>query len=173
VLGTASQVPTRYRNHNGYVLFWDGWGLMFDPGEGTQRQMIAPGVSVSQLNHVLITHFHGDHCLGFASLVQRIALDQVAHEIDVYFPHSGRVYYDRLRQASIFHDRSRLRPRPIAGDGVIYSGADFELWARRLDHGVECFGYRLQEPDATHLLPEKLDALDIQGADRGRQKAQG
>jgi len=37
VLGTASQAPTRHRNHNGYLLRWDGEGLLFDPGEGTQR----------------------------------------------------------------------------------------------------------------------------------------
>ena len=35
LLGTASQVPTRARNHNGYLLRWDGEGLLFDPGEGT------------------------------------------------------------------------------------------------------------------------------------------
>ena len=37
VLGTASQVPNRHRDHNGYLLRWDGEGLLFDPGEGTQR----------------------------------------------------------------------------------------------------------------------------------------
>ena len=40
VLGTASQAPTRYRNHNGYLLRWDGQAVLFDPGEGTQRQML-------------------------------------------------------------------------------------------------------------------------------------
>ena len=44
-LGTGSQVPTRRRNHNGYFLHWDDRGLMFDPGEGTQRQMAYFGVA--------------------------------------------------------------------------------------------------------------------------------
>jgi ribonuclease Z len=44
VLGSASQVPTRHRNHNGYLLRWDGDGILFDPGEGTQRQLAAAGV---------------------------------------------------------------------------------------------------------------------------------
>ncbi len=43
ILGTASQVPTRTRNHNGYFLRWEREGLLFDPGEGTQRQMIRAG----------------------------------------------------------------------------------------------------------------------------------
>ena len=71
VLGTASQVPTRHRNHNGYLLRWDGRGLLFDPGEGTQRQMIRNGVSATDITRILITHFHGDHCLGLPGIIQR------------------------------------------------------------------------------------------------------
>ena len=67
VLGSASQVPTRHRNHNGYLVRWDGHGLLFDPGEGTQRQMTTFGVPSSAINRVLVTHFHGDHCLGLVS----------------------------------------------------------------------------------------------------------
>ena len=65
VLGTASQVPTRHRNHNGYLLRWDGEGILFDPGEGTQRQMLRAGVAAHDLiTRICVTHFHGDHCLG-------------------------------------------------------------------------------------------------------------
>ena len=69
VLGTASQAPTRRRNHNGYLLRWDGEGLLFDPGEGTQRQMIFAGVTVSQITRICLTHFHGDHCLGLPGVL--------------------------------------------------------------------------------------------------------
>ena len=61
-LGTASQVPTRHRNHNGYFLKWEEEGILFDPGEGTQRQMILANVSASEITKICITHFHGDHC---------------------------------------------------------------------------------------------------------------
>ena len=61
VLGTSSQVPTRTRNHNGYLLLWDGQGYLFDPGEGTQRQMIHAGVSATQVHRICLTHVHGDH----------------------------------------------------------------------------------------------------------------
>ena len=49
VLGSASQVPTRHRNHNGYLLRWDGHGVLFDPGEGTQRQMTLFGVATGSI----------------------------------------------------------------------------------------------------------------------------
>ena len=69
VLGTASQVPTRHRNHNGYLLSWFDEGFLFDPGEGIQRQLSIMELSASKVNRILISHFHGDHCLGLPGLI--------------------------------------------------------------------------------------------------------
>lgn len=162
-LGTSSQVPTRYRNHNGYLLRWDEHGFLFDPGEGTQRQMIYAEVTVTQVTKILVTHFHGDHCLGLAGISQRISLDRVPHDIEVYFPRSGRKYFDRLRKASIYHDVSRITPRPIEGPGVLAEDEKLVLSCQRLDHAVETFGYRLEERDGRTMLPEKLEAAGVRG----------
>jgi ribonuclease Z len=89
VLGTASQVPTRTRNHNGYMLRWDGEGLLFDPGEGTQRQMIHAGVSASQITRICLTHIHGDHCFGLPGVLSRMVLDGVEHPVHLHYPASG------------------------------------------------------------------------------------
>src|SRR6516162_11774108 len=112
-LGTASQVPTRSRNHNAVFLAWDDLGILFDPGEGTQRQLLLAGVSATQITHVCVTHFHGDHCLGLAGVVQRLSLDRVPHAVEVVYPASGQVYFDRLRHASIFYDAAEIIPRPL------------------------------------------------------------
>ncbi|WP_406093063.1 ribonuclease Z [Kitasatospora purpeofusca] len=174
VLGTASQVPTRHRNHNGYLLRWDGEGLLFDPGEGTQRQMLRAGVSATQLTRIAVTHFHGDHSLGLAGVIQRINLDRVPHPVDIYFPASGEVYFERLRHATAFHETAVLRPRPIEEPGPLPApGARFALEAVRLSHPVESFGYRLSEPDGRRLVPERLAALGIAGPDTGRLQHQG
>lgn len=173
VLGTSSQVPTRYRNHNGYLLRWDAEGLLFDPGEGTQRQMIYAEVTATAITRILITHFHGDHCLGLAGLSQRISLDRVPHPVHVYFPASGRVYFDRLRRASIYHEAAELVPHPIADEGVIHEDERITITARRLDHAVETFGYRLQERDTITMLPEKLEAAGIQGRAIGELQKSG
>ncbi len=119
VLGTASQVPTRRRNHNGYFLRWDGEGLLFDPGEATQRQMQFAGVTASQIGRVCITHFHGDHCLGLPGVLQRMSLDDVAHEVEVCYPAQGREVFGRLRHAAIYRDSVRLVERPVAADGPV------------------------------------------------------
>src|SRR6184192_4436248 len=114
-LGTASQVPTRARNHNALFLFWDDLGILFDSGEGTQRQMVHAGIAATQITHIAITHFHGDHCLGLAGVVQRLSLDRVGHPVEVIYPKSGQIFFERLRHASIFYDAATIVPRPVEG----------------------------------------------------------
>src|SRR3982750_4590233 len=94
LLGTASQAPTRYRNHNGYLLRWDAEGILFDPGEGTQRQLLLAGVASSAITRICLTHFHGDHCLGLPGVLQRLSLDRVTHPVDVWYPAGGQEFYD-------------------------------------------------------------------------------
>jgi len=173
VLGTASQVPGRTRNQNGYVVRFDDEGYLFDPGEGTQRQMILAGVSVTEITKIFITHFHGDHCLGLAGIIQRISLDRVLHEIDIYYPASGQVYYEHLSDSCLFHNSARLKGHPVYASGVIFEDERVTIEAKRLDHIVDCFGYRIQEKDSFTLDPQRLKQEGIRDKDAGRLKASG
>jgi ribonuclease Z len=173
VLGTASQAPTRRRNHNGYLLRWDSEGVLFDPGEGTQRQMIFAGVTASQITRICITHFHGDHCLGLPGVLQRMSLDRVPHEVDACYPAGNRAVFARLRHASLYRDAVNLRERPAQGAGPVIEAASFRVEARPLSHGVPSLGYRLAEPDGRRMLPDKLAAFGVTGPDVGRLQRQG
>lgn len=172
VLGTASQVPTRYRNHNAYLLRWDGEGLLFDPGEGTQRQLIHAGISSTDITKICITHFHGDHCLGLAGISQLLSLDGCPHPVDVFYPASGEKFYHRLRRASIYHDRAEVHGHPIThvGEGPTEvwraesAGKGVSLSVMSLDHGVPTLGYRLEEQSGWTLQPDKLAAAGLRGA---------
>ncbi|MFI9810675.1 ribonuclease Z [Saccharothrix variisporea] len=163
VLGTASQVPTRTRAHNGYLLRWDDEGFLFDPGEGSQRQMLLAGVASRDVTRLCVTHFHGDHCLGVPGVVQRLSLDRAPHPVHAYYPASGEEYFGRLRHASSFYDTLDLREVPVDGPGVVAEGPFGVLEARRLDHVIETYGYRLVEPDGRRMVPELLAARGISG----------
>ncbi|GAA3548003.1 ribonuclease Z [Amycolatopsis ultiminotia] len=169
VLGSASQTPTRHRNHNGYLLRFDAESLLFDPGEGTQRQMIHAGASAGELTRLCVTHFHGDHSLGLAGVIQRLSLDGVAHPVRCHYPASGQVFFERLRHATSFHERAELVPLPVEDDGPL----DGPLSAYALDHRIDCFGYRYTEPDGVRMLPEALEAAGIRGPDVRRMQAEG
>ncbi|MFC8045594.1 ribonuclease Z [Nocardia sp. NPDC057353] len=174
VLGTASQVPTRQRNHNGYLLRWDGVGVLFDPGDGTQRQLTHAGVAASAITGIALTHFHGDHCLGLPGVVQRINLDAVAHPVHAWYPASGAHWFRNLCDASAFRRTVELTEHPIAAAGSLeFPGAPFALTAAALSHPVEAFGYRLTEPDGRRLLPERLAALGVRGPAVGELQRAG
>lgn len=167
ILGTASQVPTRTRNHNGYLLRWDGEGLLFDPGEGTQRQLIHAGVSAGQITRICLTHVHGDHCFGLPGVLSRLALDGVAHPIHVHYPASGEAVVRAL--VSLSSPGLDLLLHPHGSAGLVAPG----LEVRPLHHRIETYGYRLVEPDGRTLLPDRLAAAGISGPDAGRLQREG
>lgn len=172
-MGTASQVPTRQRNHNGYLLRFDDQGMLFDPGEGAQRQLTLANGSASDITRICISHFHGDHCLGLPGIIQRLSLDGAPHTVPIHFPASGQQYLDRLRHASIFYDQASLTEHPIDSDGPIAAGAFGTLTAKKLRHPVDAYGYRLVEPDGRRMLPEALAAHGITGPEVGRLQREG
>jgi ribonuclease Z len=174
VLGTASQAPTRTRNHNGYLLRWDGEGLMFDPGEGTQRQMLLAGVRASEITRICISHFHGDHCLGLPGVLQRIALDRVAHDVTCHYPAEGQEYFGHLRHAAYYHDVASVREEPAGPEvTVLAKPGGFRLTAMPLSHRVPTVGYQLTEPDGRRMVPDRLAALGISGREVGRLARDG
>lgn len=167
VLGTASQAPTRERNHNGYVLLWDGEGLLFDPGEGTQRQMIRAGVSAHQIHRICLTHVHGDHCYGLPGVLSRMALDGVDHPVHLHYPATGEGVVRALVSVASPGIDLRLHPHGVAG--AIAPG----LEVHPLHHRVETYGYQLAEPAGRTMLPGRLAASGISGADVGRLQREG
>jgi ribonuclease Z len=180
VLGTASQVPTRTRNHNGYFLRWDDEGFLFDPGEGTQRQMTFAGVSASDITRICVTHFHGDHCFGLPGVLARIALDNVDHPVHCHYPASGRDAFARLSWRFPDPDQTygalrEARPEQLAdGERAVLADERFgRLSAARLDHGIDAYGYRLTELPVRRMLPDQLAARGISGPAVGRLQQEG
>lgn len=163
ILGCSSQQPTRRRNHGAYLLRWNEEGLLFDPGEGTQRQFIFANVAPPCVTRIFVSHFHGDHCLGLGSMLMRLNLDQVTHPIHCYYPASGKKYFDRLRYGTIYHETIQVIEHPISEEGVVHDDGKFQIEAYKLKHGVDNFGYRVKEPDVRKFEREKLDALGVKG----------
>lgn len=164
ILGCSSQQPTRFRNHGAYLLRWNGEGLLFDPGEGTQRQFIFAEIAPPTVTRIFVTHFHGDHCLGLGSMLLRLNLDKVTHPIHCYYPASGKAYFDRQRHGTIYRENINIIEHPVTGPGIVHQDENFTIEADYLNHGVENFAYRVTEPDTIKFDKEKLKALGIHGA---------
>lgn len=163
ILGCSSQQPTRYRNHGAYLLRWNGEGFLFDPGEGTQRQFIFANVAPTCVTRIFISHFHGDHCLGLGSMLMRLNLDKVKHQIHCYYPASGEEYFRRLRYGTIYHEMIEVILHPIEEEGVVEEGEDFTIEAYFLRHGVPTLGWRIKEADTRKFDAKKLQELGVLG----------
>lgn len=163
ILGCSSQQPTRARNHGAYLVRWNDEGLLFDPGEGTQRQFIFANVAPPVVTRIFVSHFHGDHCLGLGSMLMRLNLDKVTHPIHCYYPASGKLYFERLRFGSIYHETITVIEHPISKEGIVVQDDHFQIEARFLDHGVDNIGWRITEPDTHKFDKEKLRAFNIEG----------
>jgi ribonuclease Z len=163
ILGCSSQQPTRFRNHGAYLVRWNDEGLLFDPGEGTQRQFIYANIAPPTVTRIFVSHFHGDHCLGLGSMLMRLNLDQVTHPIHCYYPASHKRYFDRLRYGTIYHERIEVIEHPVKEGGLVHDDGKFRIEAEFLDHGVDTLGWRITEPDTRKFDKEQLKALGIRG----------
>src|SRR5881397_1167714 len=88
-LGTSAARPTVERNVSGVALVREGETLLFECGEGTQRQMMRYGVSFA-LSEIFFTHFHADHFLGVIGLVRTLGLQAREEPMRLYGPRGAK-----------------------------------------------------------------------------------
>lgn len=173
ILGCSSQQPTRFRNHGAYLVRWNDEGLLFDPGEGTQRQFIFADIAPPTVTRIFISHFHGDHCLGFGSMLMRLNLDKVTHPIHCYYPASGKKFFDRLRYCCLYRENITVIEHPVKQNGLVQDDGKFRIEAAFLDHGVENVGWRITEPDTIKFDKDLLKKFHIKGPAVGELQQKG
>jgi ribonuclease Z len=166
--GTAGSVPSARRGLPAVLVRRGGDRLLFDCGEGTQRQLLR-SVGLLDLDSVFVTHFHADHWLGLPGMLKSFALRERSEPLSVYGPagladlmKAMRVVYGRLPyELSIVE----LAPaQTIQRDGYIVA-------AIPVSHkGAASFGYALvEEPRPGHLDPRLAEELGVRpGPDFGR-----
>ncbi len=163
ILGCSSQQPTRKRNHGAYLVRWNQQGLLFDPGEGTQRQFIFADIAPTVVKYIFVSHFHGDHCLGLGSMLMRLNLDKVTHPIHCFYPASGKKNFEALRYSCIYHENIHVVEHPVKDPGFVYQDENFCVEAAFLEHGVENIGWKITEPNQLKFDKEKLNKFNIRG----------
>ena len=94
-LGTGGSWPTVKRNVSSVALKRAGEILLFDCGEGTQRQFQRSSLSYMQISKIFITHFHGDHFLGLPGLIQTMQLNDREIPLYIYGPKTYRRLFKR------------------------------------------------------------------------------
>ncbi len=164
-LGTSSMVPTKERSHTAVFVSYKTQGILVDCGEGTQRQMKTAGINLVKITKILISHWHGDHVLGLAGLLQTLSSSSNTYSgtLEIYGPPGFEKKFDMLKKALEFELAFETKITE-AKPGVIFKNEDFRIEAAMLDHSTPCFGYSIIESDKRHI---KLDAIKKLGIPEG------
>ena len=177
VLGTSSALPTSNRYPTAQVLNVLGRFFLIDCGEGTQTQMRKYKIGFSKINHIFISHLHGDHIFGLIGLISTFALTGRTNDLHIY-SHSELqkflsdqihfFYADELSFKIIYH------PLNFKKEQKIYEDKAVTVYSFPLTHRISTCGFRFEEKTPLpNLIPEKIDEYQIPIRERQRIKEGG
>jgi len=160
-LGTSGSMPTDARGSSSVVLKLGRDLVMFDCGEGTQRQMVRARVGFRRNMILLVSHLHGDHVLGIPGLLQTMSLLRRERQLDVYGP-KGLIDYVKAFTESLGGPTFPVILHEVQEPGVIHEDERMMIMAIRSQHIVEGLGFGVVEkPRPGRFHPERARALGV------------
>jgi ribonuclease Z len=159
-LGTSGGMPSAQRNPAGLLVRRGGERLLFDCGEGTQRQLLRSTVGLVDLTDVFVTHFHADHYLGLPGMLKTFALRGRDVPLTVYGPPGLHDLFGALRRVfgRLTYPLELVELR--AGDAL--DRDDYAIVPFAVSHGVSALGYALvEQPRPGRFDVELADGLGV------------
>ena len=159
-LGTSSMVPTKERNQIAVFLSFGSDGILFDCGEGTQRQFKIAGISLTKVTKILISHWHGDHVLGLPGLIQTLSSMEYSSQLEIYGPTGTKKRMEKMFEAFVFDKRLDFVVKEVKS-GIFFENNGFKLEAYPLEHGIETLGYSFVKKDTRKIDMKKIKKFNI------------
>jgi ribonuclease Z len=148
-LGTSAARPTVERNVSAMALVREGETLLFECGEGTQRQMMRYGVSFA-LSEIFFTHFHADHFLGVIGLIRTLGLQARAEPMRFYGPKGAKKLLTQALQLGVERvpfevQVEEVTPGMVLGEKGKGKREGYDICVFATEHGGGSVGYALRE----------------------------
>jgi ribonuclease Z len=165
-LGTSAARPTVERNVSALALVREGETLLFECGEGTQRQMMRYGVSFA-LSDIFFTHFHADHFLGVIGLIRTLGLQARPEPLFLYGPKGAKRLLGQAMQLGVERVPFEVVIREVKPGDVLRDGGrgmrdGYEIRVFATEHGGGSVGYAMKEHERRGRFdPEKARAAGI------------
>jgi ribonuclease Z len=161
-LGTAASIPTVKRALPSVVVKRKNEVLMFDCGEGVQRQMIRASVGFHRKMKIFITHMHGDHVLGLPGLLQTMSLLDRQQKLDVYGPVGIKAFVEAIERTVQFVLTFPVAIHEVREEGIVCEEKEYQVKAAQTDHMIPSLAYALLEkPRPGRFNPKKAKALGV------------
>jgi ribonuclease Z len=161
LLGTASAVPTHDRSLSSVTIVRGGEVMIFDAGEGMQRNFLKSGIGTNRKTKVFITHMHSDHCVGLLGLLQTMSLQNRDMPMQLYGPEEISDFVYNNMKVLHFGLTFPLTINSV-DEGVVVEENEYVVKARLARHSVKTYSYLLEERERPGAFyPEKARALGI------------
>lgn len=177
ILGTSSALPTSNRYPTAQILHVLGRFFLIDCGEGTQTQMRKYQINLFKINHIFISHLHGDHIFGLIGLISTMMLLGRTKDLHLY-AHSeiqkfltsqiNFLYFEGISFKIIYHPLNFKKEQKIFDDPKV------SVYSFPLTHRIPTCGFRFEEkPPLPNLIASKIEEYQIPIRDRQRIKEGG
>lgn len=158
-LGTSDQIPSSRRNHSAVLLTYKGENILFDCGEGTQRQFRKAELNPGKVTRILISHIHGDHVLGLPGFLSTLALSGYSKTLYIYGPKGIKSWIQDMLKVFGFRREYEIKIEEV--EGKFFENNEFYLEAEKMEHGIPCNAYSFVKKGLIRINKDKLNKFKI------------
>jgi ribonuclease Z len=172
ILGSSSAVPSPARFTTSQLVSLNERLFLVDCGEGTQIQLQKFGKKMGRINHIFISHLHGDHIFGLPGLISSMSMGGKKGELHIYSHSDLQIILSTLMKFMNDLDlKVTFHPLNLRRHDVVYEDDKIKVESFPLKHRIPCCGFIFREqPQDLHLCKEKVLELNIPFLDRIRIK---
>jgi ribonuclease Z len=160
-LGTGSAVPTARRNHPAVLLQYKDENILFDCGEGTQKQFRIAKLNPCKVTRIFISHWHGDHIFGLPGLLQTLMLNNYSKTLYIYGPKGTKDFIDLYKRMYISKgDDYKIETRELSS-GLALEEKEFKIECAPMQHDAPCLAYSFTIKEKSRIDKAKLKKLKL------------
>ena len=160
-LGTSASIPSAERNPTSILLNYKDENILIDCGEGTQRQFRKARLNPCKVTRILITHWHGDHVLGLAGLLQTLNLSGYNKTLTIYGPRGTKEFMKVLLHTFVFQGKYKINVEEV--EGKFFENDEFYLEAEKMTHGTQCNAYTFVKKGRLRIDKKRLEKTKLKG----------
>jgi ribonuclease Z len=145
ILGNNSALPAYDRHPTSQVVTLDQFQFLVDCGEGTQMQLARYKIRRSRINHIFISHLHGDHYFGLPGLITSMGLLGRENDLHLFAPAPLKPIIDLMLNAANTTFGYTLHFHPLEGEGILVDEERFSIESFKVYHRIDCWGFIFRE----------------------------
>ncbi|RDD52421.1 ribonuclease Z [Nanoarchaeota archaeon NZ13-N] len=162
ILGTSGTFPNKRRNHPSVFIEYKGVGIMFDCGEGTQRQIRSLKIKPSKIKYIFLTHWHGDHILGLPGILFSLINMGYSEKLNIFIPRGYKKNLECILKGFGIEPNFEISIKELH-DGKVLDDQEFEIYAKKVKHSIETYSLYFKQKDYIKIDEKIAKELGVFG----------